>query len=687
MSGPPTVRGLESRVEHLARRNEQLARRAAQMKDRLLRRTGDGSILAAERDSLLEEADALLAEADTVVCPRDTSSLRGAGNPSQGRTENAPTQPSAQMPLRSKALSGTGGTGHGVSTEARELHAECAQLKQEHFELAAERRIALREREPTQDRLDQALLEIDQFRKERAADRETRDQTARALVEARRQQAALAQQVQLLSQEHVEDQSRRELGLEQQVQAVLHERQEDQQRYQEHLAMITGENTALQREVVELRQERCRQDSVAAEHRRLIEELEQHRASSTLSSASPSSRRESQSPWAAFAKDELDQDADKTDEKDHNTNNAEQALRRALTNNSTTREDLAVAVASVEALLQEAKRELAAKQLRERRAAIQELHEAVERADEDPLAQAITRARLAEVHTEDVEKAVAKLRELQSMTDEQRAAKASRVLEVERKRRAFAMVKRDDAQALSEFLASLEESSAWQGWKDYAGRTLWKCSIELRATRVQQALRPWLGMPHEGSTTVASAAVSEVVEAPPIRTATEERMHTEKPLLVATLSPKVKTVQIQGVEAPSRPGKADDAELKTRAFRAVTSDNATVLQEVLDTVPMNVWSDWRNKAGTDLLTLAQERGATQVYSALATALGVITELPREVFEDRETVWVFFPGDVQPRRATVMEDTPEEANEVLVEFWDGDAPPMHADRCSVRKMGS
>jgi len=43
--------------------------------------------------------------------------------------------------------------------------------------------------------------------------------------------------------------------------------------------------------------------------------------------------------------------------------------------------------------------------------------------------------------------------------------------------------------------------------------------------------------------------------------------------------------------------------------------------------------------------------------------------------------------VQPRRATVLEDTPEEDDEVLVEFWDGDDPPERMEKCLVRKMFS
>jgi len=72
---------------------------------------------------------------------------------------------------------------------------------------------------------------------------------------------------------------------------------------------------------------------------------------------------------------------------------------------------------------------------------------------------------------------------------------------------------------------------------------------------------------------------------------------------------------------------------------------------------------------------------------LARALGLLQDLKRDTFEEREAVWIFMQGDVQPRRATVLEDTSEEADDVLVEYWDGDADPERVDRCYVRKMWS
>ncbi|CAK0817910.1 unnamed protein product, partial [Prorocentrum cordatum] len=98
-----------------------------------------------------------------------------------------------------------------------------------------------------------------------------------------------------------------------------------------------------------------------------------------------------------------------------------------------------------------------------------------------------------------------------------------------------------------------------------------------------------------------------------------------------------------------------------------------------------VETGWENKAGKDLLTLAQERGSTCVYAMLARALGMVHEVKREAYAEREAVWVFAQGEVQPRRATVVEDTPEEADDVLIEYWDGDAPPEPVERCMVQRM--
>lgn len=126
---------------------------------------------------------------------------------------------------------------------------------------------------------------------------------------------------------------------------------------------------------------------------------------------------------------------------------------------------------------------------------------------------------------------------------------------------------------------------------------------------------------------------------------------------------------------------------KSKALRAAAQDDTVTLTEIIESFPVEVWSKWENKAGKDLLTLSQERGSVIVYSQLAKALGIVKELKRESFMEREAVWIYRRGDVQPKRATVLADTPENAEMVSIEYWDGDEPATVVDKCSVRKMFS
>jgi hypothetical protein len=134
--------------------------------------------------------------------------------------------------------------------------------------------------------------------------------------------------------------------------------------------------------------------------------------------------------------------------------------------------------------------------------------------------------------------------------------------------------------------------------------------------------------------------------------------------------------------------EAEVDEWRSKALRAVVQNDPVVIVQVLDAVHVDIWARWENKAGKDLLTLSLERGSTDVYPVLAKALGLLKEQKREVFEERETVWVMFNGEVQPHRATVIEDTPEEEDEILVEFWDDppETPPKKVHRCNIRKIG-
>lgn len=482
----------------------------------------------------------------------------------------------------------------------------------------------------------------------------------------------------------------------------------------------------------------------------------------------------------------------------------ESRLRALLTSRRTSTSELRSAIAGVEALLSEAKRELSNAELRERRAAYEQLHAAVVGEDnEEALAAMIEVAVAAGVDAEELEKASRKLHELRSLTPEQKLARANQKLEASRKQSAFLLVKKDDAKGLQELLDTVEQSGVrWQAWKDWSGRSLWRCAQELRSARVQIYLAPKLGLRtqegtkrsslHTLSERNAMAGLSNLSTSPsasptisPIKEKEESvfegssyqpggrrqsgdanesgtngpfgaiglgnlgwpalpeeaapgkssrlanALVTPRPpsrgdlleqspaaavasaisnseAASALITPRVShptpdmgtasngwspsTYSSSPVYSPANLGTSPAgntsepfADLKAKALRAVAQDDAVTLRTILDRVSSGIWSKWENKAGKDLITLSQERGSSLAYSLLARELGVLKELHREVFEEREAVWVFEVGEVQPRRATVLEDTPEEAEEIYVEFWDGDAPPTYVERCLVRKM--
>lgn len=403
---------------------------------------------------------------------------------------------------------------------------------------------------------------------------------------------------------------------------------------------------------------------------------------------------------------------------------SEGRLRSALCARGTRATDLRQAISGVEGLLEEARRELASVQLRERRAAAERLHHAMEQDDEGVLEAAIDDAQSAQVEGDDVSRAVAKLSELRALTSEQKAARQAQQEESRRKKDAFVLVKKDDEVGLRELLEGLGESVRWRNWHDYAGRTLWRCSQELRSFRVQRLLASLLGLPapdvQEDGTLTARARRGSFGGASEQDGAQTARGHDAQATFTSGAmvrqvsggsakavpsagpepapSPEVESPQIVvdavppspgGTSVPSSPGAlaSPDAhtELRVKAMRAVAHDDLDSLLEVLRCVTTDVWSQWENRAGKDLLTLSQERGCTNAYSLLAKELGLLRERHRDSFEERESVWVFEVGDVQPKRATVLEDTPQHADAILVEFWDGDADATYVERCLVRKM--
>ena len=62
-------------------------------------------------------------------------------------------------------------------------------------------------------------------------------------------------------------------------------------------------------------------------------------------------------------------------------------------------------------------------------------------------------------------------------------------------------------------------------------------------------------------------------------------------------------------------------ELQSVAQRAAVRNDTTAMTLVINTVEKEVWAQWRNKAGLDLLALAEERGSVATSTLIAQALG------------------------------------------------------------------
>mmetsp|Transcript_63386 Transcript_63386/g.175698 ORF Transcript_63386/g.175698 Transcript_63386/m.175698 type:complete len:929 (+) Transcript_63386:66-2852(+) len=501
------------------------------------------------------------------------------------------------------------------------------------------------------------------------------------LQDSRRQNAGLSNELQELRGAHAKDVA----NLRDENEVLQRRQAELQQRAEQESGQLTREVEQLRTELQSGRG-KCENEQLAREVEHLRAELQGAKAKCE----SLEERRRCASEAA--------QDASPC---------SQGRLKAVLTDRSATLEELRQAIGAAEALLGEAKREFAAKQLRERRAAFEQLHAAIDNGNEDLLVEAIALARRAEVDAEDIVKGEAKLALLRSLSEEQRAAKALHELSMECKKQAFLFAKKDDAGALQVLLEGLDENVRWQDWRDYMGRTLWRFSQEMRASRVQACLAPRLGMqpsqePRREPKAVAEQATAAERPSEPAEAAAavEPVVAAGPPVAVAVAG--AGAVEVSGgdglvagdaseAQPPAEPvappplSEAEEAEMKVKAFRAVVQDNTTVLLEVLQRLHMDTWSTWQNKAGKDLLTLSQERGSSGAYSVLAKALGLVQEQKRESFEEREAVWIFAQGEVQPRRATVLEDTPAEADEVLVEYWDGDEPASRVERCLVRKM--
>mmetsp|Transcript_25484 Transcript_25484/g.59350 ORF Transcript_25484/g.59350 Transcript_25484/m.59350 type:complete len:946 (-) Transcript_25484:176-3013(-) len=413
-------------------------------------------------------------------------------------------------------------------------------------------------------------------------------------------------------------------------------------------------------------------------------------------------------------------------------------LRALLANPTASASQLRHAIECQESLLDEARREVAAKELRERRAAIERVHNAMQQSDETAIAVALAEGQRVGLDACDMEAAEAKLLELRSLSTEQRAAKAAKERKAQLKERAYMLAKRDDVEGLQDMLDNLEEDMHWWEWKDYDGRTLWHVAVHFRAMKVQDLLGPRLGRTGNVSSRLPQnpnkeefsfKPDSDPKQEPPVTTSMPHRLslgpvesssqstiprlptqgrpsltslpqaacHSQVYVTPAKPTPRTPGTAASGstgwspsvtpTAANLTPRSALVSELKVKAFRAVVKDDTASLEDVLNNLETDVWSSWSNKAGKDLLTLSQERGSSAAYAMLGKALGIIEEMKAEPFAEREAVWVFLPGEVQPRRASVMEDTDAEAPEVLLEYWDGDGEAEKVERCMVRKMWS
>jgi len=431
---------------------------------------------------------------------------------------------------------------------------------------------------------------------------------------------------------------------------------------------------------------------------------------------------------------------------------SESRLRRVMTNHCASTEELRQTIGSVEALLAEAKRELAARELRERRAAYERLHAAVGSSNASELEEAIVVATGLDIDGTDIDLAKSKLEHLRSLSLAEVAAQEERKQLMETKLRAYQLVKQGKAAALKEHLQPY--AGAWSHWRDHSGRSLLVYARQVRAKNVQDCLEQLLLVevcfaklmspasssprsgthsprcsprpspcrlhddagPREGTYASLHPCLAHHVQreaaTPPEKPATNEAKLPSRVTAPETSSGHKKLTRVTTPEvAPWRPdetrssdvsrcasagtaknaplaspGEAEGkAALRLQAFRAVVKDDTRELNNILNKLPQDVWSSWQNKAGKDLLTLAQERRSTGSYALIGRALGLLQERKREAFEERETVWVLVPGEVQARHGTVVEDAPADGDdELLIEFWDRLGPPQRVDRAHVLK---
>lgn len=743
------VARLLEEVERLRSQNESLSVELGlgRPRDKL------GPLVDDERARLVNEVDRLRQQCDTLA--EDLKRER----------RSREDEDSARVAYVSDLLARTA----KVQEERTALAEEAGSLRRNGDMLAAEvgeLRRAKTESSSLEGRMDDCRAENEKLQQER-------NTFCEDVKKLREQNKAIASELEELRREHLQKQSCVDESLEQNSRL-----QQERNTFCEDVKKLREQNKDLASELEELRREHLQKQSCVAESLEQNSRLQQE---NQMLSEVVASLQQQAAVVAAAMKATSESTAEDTEPAVPAPVNGAAAapaavvadaaalrpgpsqdcsacrLRTVMTNKETTAGDLRQAIRFVEVFVEEARRELATAEFRERRAAYEQLDRAMTGDDEELLANALQRAKDTMVDDEEIAKGENKLMELRSQTPEMRAAKLAHQVEVAKKKEAFLYVKQDKGPELQALLEGLHTSILWEDWKDHASRSLWVCSQQLRATRAQECLRNLLvikgpgdkrprrrtdslgnvAVGSEASATASSgpaaagAASAEITAAagdsssqsssPSLGSAagsggdgsTEASFGSSgppSPHKISLSSHKLGPPSAAGedgrtprtpLDTPRDPslsrgtpntaqktsnapaGKDTDGRLK--AFRAVVQDDCDALMEALQDLQSEVWSAWTNKAGKTLITLSEERGSSRAYAVLARELGMLKEPPRETFEDRESVWVFEAGEVQPRRATVLEETSEELDEILVEFWDGDAPACRVERCQVRKM--
>eukprot|EP00448_Togula_jolla_P035939 CAMPEP_0170632690 /NCGR_PEP_ID=MMETSP0224-20130122/35475_1 /TAXON_ID=285029 /ORGANISM="Togula jolla, Strain CCCM 725" /LENGTH=488 /DNA_ID=CAMNT_0010961445 /DNA_START=45 /DNA_END=1511 /DNA_ORIENTATION=+ len=314
---------------------------------------------------------------------------------------------------------------------------------------------------------------------------------------------------------------------------------------------------------------------------------------------------------------------------------SEANLRAALASQGTTSLELNQAITSVESLIEEARQKLAIAELRAQPAHGDEL-----------VPEGMVRRRSSKEG-------------LQRLSSQQQAARQTRQIDSQNRKRAFLLVNIDDAEGLQDLLKGLPDRQ-WQLWRDSAGRSLWRCAQEQHSRQAQQCLSVLLGLraprdmllqPRLGRRHSAAEAVRSMPALPGAGAQVVGEGFRGSPSLDRSCSSTAPCPTAEEGSVQHGP-----EQLRLQAFRAVVRDDTSELSDVLSQVAIEVWSKWTNKAGHDLLSLSDERGSSKAKWSLAEALGLLSGLqcdldrglPERAWQDRE---------VQPvqRRQTIALD--------------------------------